>query len=306
LDLLGADVPVAKQIDPSESAKAFRADVRARVAQSKRPLTLVGLLPAEAGGPSVTYANYTRVGCEDVGIRFDLRRVPKLDFEAAIERVNADPAVDGIIVYYPVFATEHDRYLKDLVDHRKDIEGLNTFWARKLYRDERFVDDAGQKKSILPCTPLAVMKLLEESGIFAAEKPPLAGKVVTVFNRSEVVGRPLAHMLANDGAQVFSFDIDGPLEFRAGGIVAAVSINRAAALGESDAVITGVPSREFPLVTAGEIKRGAVCVNFSTMKNFADDVQGKASVFVPRVGPMTVAMALRNTLRLSENYRGDR
>jgi 5,10-methylene-tetrahydrofolate dehydrogenase/methenyl tetrahydrofolate cyclohydrolase len=63
-------------------------------------------------------------------------------------------------------------------------------------------------------------------------------------------------------------------------------------------IITGVPSRSFPLIGAAEIKPGAICLNFSTLRNFAPDVLDTASVFVPRVGPMTVTMALRNTLRL--------
>jgi methylenetetrahydrofolate dehydrogenase (NADP+)/methenyltetrahydrofolate cyclohydrolase len=66
----------------------------------------------------------------------------------------------------------------------------------------------------------------------------------------------------------------------------------------ADIVITGVPSRSFPLVAAREIKAGAVCLNFSTLKNFDPDIVDKASVWIPRVGPMTVTMALRNTLRL--------
>ncbi len=122
-----------------------------------------------------------------------------------------------------------------------------------------------------------------------------------MFNRSDVVGRPLASMLANDGAEVYSFDIEGPLLFRAER-QEPTGISRAEALAAADIVITGVPSRAFPLVSAAEVRLGAVCVNFSTLKNFADDIEEKASVFIPRVGPMTVAMGLRNTLRLYENF----
>ena len=108
-------------------------------------------------------------------------------------------------------------------------------------------------------------------------------------------------MLANDGAEVFSFDIDGPFLFKREGIVL-TEVTRREALNAADIVITGVPSRDFPLVRANEIKPGAICVNFSTLKNFADDAKEKAAAFVPRVGPMTVTMALRNTLRLFHNY----
>lgn len=251
----------------------------------------------------MTYASYTKTGCDDVGIAFEIRHEHKLKMDAAVEAANADKNVHGIIVYYPVATAEHDHYIKDLVDPRKDIEGLNSYWARRLYHNERYDDDGKTKKSILPCTPLAVLKLLEAAG-FGAAKPAggYAGKTVTIFNRSEVVGRPLATMLANDGARVYSFDIDGPVLFRAGGGIEESKVSRREALVTSDIVITGVPTRQFELVTAAEIREGTVCVNFSTMKNFADDIKDRAKVFIPRVGPMTVAMALRNTVRLYRNY----
>ena len=291
-------------IDPSIVAKAFRDEIRAHVAEIDVPIKLVGFLPTDASRPSRTYARYTLRGCEDVGIHFELREVDKFDLERSIVGANRDPAVHGIIVYYPIFGLTHDNYLKDQIDFRKDVEGLNTHWLRMLYRDER-VDELG-RKSILPCTPLAIVKLLEEiEGLFdrVHERPPLTGRTVTIFNRSEVVGRPLAHMLANDGARVLSFDIDGPVEL-VGREVKRTQVGRAEALSGSDLVITGVPSRDFELVQQRELKHGAVCINFSTMKNFADDVETVAKAFVPRVGPMTVTMALRNTLRLFDHYHG--
>ncbi|MEI9939029.1 MAG: bifunctional methylenetetrahydrofolate dehydrogenase/methenyltetrahydrofolate cyclohydrolase [Pseudomonadota bacterium] len=293
----------ARRIDASAVAQEFRDQLRQQLARLRGPLTLAGFLATDAA-PSRTYADYTRIGCEDLGIRFDLREVDKLGVEDAIQRANSDPAVHGIIVYYPIFGLERDRFIQDLVDQRKDIEGLNSFWARKLYRNQRFVDAEQTQKAILPCTALSVVKLLEAAGCMASPADgtgPLAGKRIAVFNRSEVVGRPLACMLANDGAEVYSFDIDGPLLFR-DARQEATSVSRAEALATADIVITGVPSRAFPLVSAAEVRSGVVCVNFSTLKNFADDIETKASVFVPRVGPMTVAMGLRNTLRLYENF----
>jgi methylenetetrahydrofolate dehydrogenase (NADP+)/methenyltetrahydrofolate cyclohydrolase len=299
----------ARILDPAEVAAAFRAEIRAEVATLPEPLTLVGFLSAEHG-PSATYAEYTRKGCDDVGVRFELRHVRRLDAEAAVLDANVDPRVHGILVYYPVFGTQQDGYLRDLVEAGKDIEGLHSFWARCLYANRRFLDAARTKKAILPCTPLAILKLLDAAG---ASRPgtarPLAGRRAVVFNRSEVVGRPLASMMANDGAEVVSFDVDGPQLFlpaqeEGTHAVRETELDRAAALARADVVITGVPSREFPVVRAAEIAPGAVCLNFSTVKNFADDVVEKAGVFVPRVGPMTVTMALRNTLRLYRNMRG--
>jgi methylenetetrahydrofolate dehydrogenase (NADP+)/methenyltetrahydrofolate cyclohydrolase len=302
---------VARLIDPADVAAAFRAELRAEVAALPEPLTLVGVL-ADEHRPSRTYAEYTRKGCEDVGVRFDLRVVKRLDVEPTIRAANADGGVHGILVYYPVFGTEHDGYIRDLVEPGKDIEGLHPFWARCLYENKRFLDDAKTKKAILPCTPLAVLKLLDAAGATqaAGAARPFAGRRAVIFNRSEVVGRPLASMLANDGADVLSFDVDGPMRFVPAGTgaeeahrVEETTVDRAAALAAADIVITGVPSAEFPLVRAGELKKGAICLNFSTVKNFDVDVAEVAGVFIPRVGPMTVTMALRNTLRLYRNAR---
>jgi 5,10-methylene-tetrahydrofolate dehydrogenase/methenyl tetrahydrofolate cyclohydrolase len=295
----------AKVLDPAEIARSFRAELREEIALLGAPLTLVGFLSADHG-PSKTYADYTRKGCEDVGVSFDLRHVTRLEAEPNIERANADPTVHGILVYYPVFGTEHDVYLRDLILPEKDIEGLHSFWARCLYANRRFVDDAQKQKAILPCTPLAILKLLEAGGAFGTGPRPLAGKRIAIFNRSEVVGRPLASMLANDGAEVVSFDVDGPQVFApsddaSGHEVRESSIDRRAALAAADVVITGVPSRSFELIGPSEIKRGAICLSFSTAKNFTDDIALAASVYIPRVGPMTVTMALRNTLRLYRN-----
>ena len=300
----------ARIVDPTAVAASFRAEIRAEVAALGEPLNLVGFLCAEHG-PSATYADYTRKGCEDVGVRFELRHVKRLEVESQILDANLDPKVHGILVYYPVFGTEQDGYLRDLVEPGKDVEGLHSFWARCLYTNRRYLDAARTKKAILPCTPLAVMKLLDEAGVSKRGAPrPLAGVRACVFNRSEVVGRPLASMMANDGAEVVSFDVDGAQLFSPAKddaerhTVDESLIERREALARADVVITGVPSRAFPLVRPDEIRAGAVCANFSTLKNFDDAVLEKASVFVPRVGPMTVTMALRNTLRMYKNARG--
>jgi 5,10-methylene-tetrahydrofolate dehydrogenase/methenyl tetrahydrofolate cyclohydrolase len=295
-------------IDPAVAADAFRTEIREQLSAMHERLVLVGVLASEHG-PSHTYAQYAERACEDLGITFQLRRTPRLGAEAAIREANRDPSVHGMMVYYPIFGTEQDAYLRDLVDPGKDIEGLHSTWSRCLYENRRFLDATRTRKAILPCTPLAILKLVEAAGYFAESGKPLAGRTVCIFNRSEVVGRPLASMLAHDGAQVFSFDVDGPLLFRPGEgddashVVSEVQIGRTTALRAADIVITGVPSKSFDLVRASELREGSLCVNFSTHKNFADDIIGRAGSFVPRVGPMTILMAIRNALRLYQNAR---
>jgi 5,10-methylene-tetrahydrofolate dehydrogenase/methenyl tetrahydrofolate cyclohydrolase len=299
----------ARLLDPAAIAVAFREELRGELAALPERLRLVGFL-AEGDGPSATYAQYTRRGCEDVGIEFELRPVRPGDADAAVRAAGADPGVHGVLVYYPIGDREADGWLREIVDPRKDIEGLHSFWTRCLYENRRFVDAARTKKAILPCTPLAILKLLDAAGASRPGAPkPLEGVRACIFNRSEIIGSPLAAMMANDGAEVVSFDVDGPQLFVPGASrgahdVRGSSVTRAAALASADVVVTGVPSRTFPLVSRDEIKEGAICLNFSTLKNFADDILEKAAVFVPRVGPMTVTMALRNTVRLYRNVRG--
>lgn len=309
-------------IDPSAVAAEFRSTLRKEIAALPTPLRLLGLISGnpDSGnlGPAHTYAEYTRRGCEEVGVSFELKTVARLEAEASVAAANADPSVHGVLIYYPVFGTEQDLYLRDSVDPGKDIEGLHSFWARCLYENRRFIDAAQTKKAILPCTPLAILKLLEAAGAFdPSAARPLQGRRVCIFNRSEVVGRPLASMMANDGAEVVSFDIDGARLFVPGrpsaGHAASgaephqvreTNLSRAEALRDAEIVVTGVPSRSFQRIAASELRPDVICVNFSTFANFESDVREKAKVFVPRVGPMTVTMALRNTLRLYRNGRG--
>jgi methylenetetrahydrofolate dehydrogenase (NADP+)/methenyltetrahydrofolate cyclohydrolase len=288
-------------VSADEIAKPFRDAIRESVAALGERVTLRGILASERRASGV-YAEYTAKGCADVGIAFDLVTVSRLEAEDAIAAANGDPAVHGVMVYYPVFGGERDRTIQDEVAPEKDVEGLNARWAYMLYQDQRRVD--GARKPILPCTPLAIVKALDHMGAFAAGAAPgtqARGKTATIFNRSEVVGRPLAAMLAHDGAKVFSFDVDGVVLYE-DHKTKETTATRASALAESDIIITGVPSRDFELVRPSEIKEGAVCVNFSTYKNIDDAILERARAFLPRVGPITVAMLLRNTLRLFENY----
>lgn len=134
------------------------------------------------------------------------------------------------------------------------------------------------------------------------------GKVITVINRSEVVGRPLAALLANDGAKTYSVDLDGILQFHRGPgkqkhRVTSTDKTLKDVLPVSDVVIAGVPDKKFKVPTE-LLKPGVVAINFSTDRNFPDSVKEKASVFVPAIGKMTIVMLQRNLMRLYD-YRRD-
>lgn len=153
------------------------------------------------------------------GIRFELREIDREDLESSILAANQDDTVDGIIVYYPVFGNRQDQYLQQVTDASKDVEGLSHRYIFKLYHNERFLDESLIQKSLLPCTPLAVLKILDYLRVYNSILPHgnrLFGRSVTILNRSETVGRPLAALLANDGACVYSVDVTGVQQFTRG------------------------------------------------------------------------------------------
>jgi 5,10-methylene-tetrahydrofolate dehydrogenase/methenyl tetrahydrofolate cyclohydrolase len=289
-------------VDPDQLARRYVDEVRTEVQRLDGKIKVVGLM-ARNDAPSVAYARATQRKFDEIGIDYELRPIARLDLEAEIQRANDDARIHGVFIYFPIFHNEQDVYLRNLVDFRKDIEAGTHYWTRKLYANERYArDDDRSQKAVLPCTPLAVIKLLTGAGVYPeGVERPIAGYTATIFNRSEVNGRPLAVMLSNDGARVYSFDINGALAFERARPYE-TDVDRAQALAQSDIVITGVPSNQFERVHAAELKPGAICVNFSSYQNFAEDVVTTSAVFVPRVGPMTVAMVMRNTVRLYRTF----
>ena len=288
-------------VDPAEIAKKYLLQLKESVARLGKNMHVVGFIASD-DQPSLSYANATRKVFTDAGFNYDLRRVKRLELEIEIIKANEDKRVHGIFIYLPVFSNQEDDYLRNLVHYTKDIEAGSLYWTRKLNTNDRSAtDEDTNKKALIPCTPLAIVKVLDDIGEYGNGDLPLAGKAITIFNRSEVIGRPLAVMMSNDGAMVLSFDEHGPLEFKAGA-PNETSMDRRSALAQSDIIITGVPGSGFALVKREEVPSNSVCVNFSSEKNFNEDVESHVRTFIPRVGPMTVAMCMRNTIRLFENF----
>ncbi|WVQ75383.1 hypothetical protein IAR50_005003 [Cryptococcus sp. DSM 104548] len=321
---------------------------------ASRPPHLVGIL-ATKKEDARTYAEFTKKACEQLGINYELRLVGEaregmdgegvgIEVEEAILEANEDPDVDGLMVYYPIYGGRQDQYLQSVLSPQKDVEGLNHQFLFNLYHNTRFINPStlrpipashlpeplpskgkpanddiapeGTVKSILPCTPLAIVKVLEHIGVYnklLAYGDRARGKVITVINRSEVVGRPLAALLANDGARVISVDLDSIVEFskrpsteddkRPLGqhhiTTPLPDMTLAKALNISDVVISAVPVDSFKVPTK-ELKDGCICVNVAGEKNFEADVRERASIYVPSVGVMTITMLQRNLLRLCE------
>ncbi|KAJ7098716.1 hypothetical protein B0H15DRAFT_588216 [Mycena belliarum] len=350
-------------------ASAFRDEVKQSLALATRRPRLVGIL-ATSSAPSRFYAEFTRKEAESLGVEFVLKKTgaaesPDLGegegVEEAIIEANEDESVDGIMVYFPIFGPQQDHYLQQVVSPYKDVEGLHFKFHYNLYHNIRFIrpqsllssgappasagaiegedPPPGTVKSIIPCTPLAIVKCLEHVGVYNKILPygdRAYGRTITVINRyarsSEVVGRPLAALLANDGARVFSVDIDSVQEYTKRPRVAGVDAGyhprhvvhpSAATLQEvlalSDVVVSAVPAAAYKVKTAW-LKDGCLCVNVAADRNFEADVRDKvririvtrrralmiawkASLYIPAVGKVTILMLLRNLLRLQEYKR---
>ncbi|KAK9479764.1 hypothetical protein V1514DRAFT_362295 [Lipomyces japonicus] len=307
-----ATLSACKTILASSIAKVYAEEIKTGLANLGRKPKLVGFL-ANTDPAARMYANWTGKTCEDHGFSFELREVPKEELEDFIVQANEDDSVDGIMIYFPVFGNRQDQYLQQIVSKDKDVEGLTHLYVQNLYHNVRYLDEEKAKKSILPCTPLALVKILEYLGVYNLILPygnRLYGKTITIINRSEIVGRPLAALLANDGAVVYSFDIDSVQKFARGDGIKLrshrvndvdVTIDEIAKI--SDVIITGVPSANYKFPTEA-VKDGAICVNFSTEKNFSTDVKTKASLYVASVGKVTITMLMRNLLRLIGNKSG--
>lgn len=302
----------------STISKDYDEEIRSKVAdiKDKRPNgpLLVGFL-ANNDPAAEMYARWTQKTSESLGIRYELRKFDDKDLlEENVIEANNDDTVDGIMIYFPVFGNAQDQYLQQIVSKEKDVEGLNHVYYQNLYHNIRYLDDEKTLKSILPCTPLAIVKILEYLKIYNTLLPygnHLYGKKCVVINRSEIVGRPLAALLANDGAIVYSVDVNNIQKFTRGEGLKFTK-HHVEDLGnysedllkecckDADIIITGVPSESYKVPTE-YVRDGAICINFSSFKNFDEDIKTKSSLYVPMTGKVTIAMLLRNMLRLLNN-----
>jgi methylenetetrahydrofolate dehydrogenase (NAD+) len=184
-------------------------------------------------------------------------------------------------------------------------------YRTNLFRNVRFLDyPRNNIKCLLPCTALSVVKILEHCpGCYDMSKPighKTSGKIITVINRSEIVGRPLAAMLANDGADVYSIDINSIYLFRGGRLQkCGPDETTESCVRKSSIIVTGVPTKAYRLPTEW-IQPNSTVVNVASFKNVDEEALLKVPgvVYVPQVGKVTVAMLERNLMRLFSNFHG--
>ena len=216
-------------------------------------------------------------------------------------------------VYYKTF----DDYFRDIIPASLDVEGLcHDYNARLMSKYSRvYVDrstDDENEGIIFPCTALAVARILEScywgynASSLAGQR--LRGSVITIVNRSEIFGRPLAAMLANDGAMVFSVDIDSIVAFKEGGRNHRYKPSEIAledCIRQSSVVVTAVPSPSFQ-IPANWIQKDTTVINVACERNIDEDalraIDKPGITYIPHIGQVTVALLEHNLVLLHRRY----
>ena len=270
----------------SEIAADIKADLKTEIENlkvnghrtPKLSVILVGDNPA-----SLSYIRGKSKACELVGIEFNLVKLPadagqKVLVET-IEQLNADQATDGILVQLPLPEgyDYNEKTALELIDHRKDVDGLTSYNAGKMFLGE---------DGFVPCTPLGIIEILKRA------KVDLKGKDVCVVGRSNLVGLPVARLLVQENATVT--------------LCHSKTADLKAKTTKADVLVVAVGKPRF--ITADYVKDQAVVIDVGVNRvdghlcgdvDF-ENVKDKCSIITPvpkGCGPMTITMLLKNVMK---------
>ena len=269
--------------------RALAERIRAEVAQEAKAFDSLGLATVLVGDDpaSEIYIRRKHEAAREAGITAHDHHLPAETTEdellALIAELNADDSVDGILVQLPLPDQIDEARALRAVDPVKDVDGFHPASAGQLYLDD---------PTFVPATPLGIMALLEEYAV------PLEGARAVVIGRSTIVGKPAALLLLRANATVT--------------ICHSRTRDLAAHVGEADVVVAAVGKAD--VVTAEMVKPGAAVIDVG-MNRTEDGLRGDvdpaaaelAGLITPvpgGVGPMTIAMLLRNTIKAAKFRRG--
>lgn len=288
---------MAERLDGTATAAAIKAELTARVTALAERGVVPGLgtiLVGEDPG-STWYVAGKHKDCAEVGIssiREDLPATATQDeIEAAVRRLNENPACTGFIVQLPLPDGIDTHRVLELIDPDKDADGLHpTNLGRLVLRVNEEID------SPLPCTPKGIIELIERHGV------SLRGKHVVVIGRGTTVGRSIGLILTRKA-------VNATVTLCHTGTQDLAELTR-----QADVIVAaaGVPG----IVTADMVKDGAVLIDVGVSRvtdpetgkakvagDIAADARDKASWYSPNpggVGPMTRAMLLANVVERAE------
>jgi methylenetetrahydrofolate dehydrogenase (NADP+)/methenyltetrahydrofolate cyclohydrolase len=268
---------------------ALAGRIRAEVAEEVRDLGALRLVTVQVGEDpaSTIYLRRKHEAAEEVGIGSDDRKLPESTTEdellELVRELNADDVVDGILVQLPLPPQIDEARVIRAVDPVKDVDGFHPFNAGQLYLG---------RPTLVPATPLGIMALLAEHRV------PLEGAEAVVVGRSDIVGKPIAHLLLQSNATVT--------------ICHSRTSDLARYTLEADVLVVAVGAPE--VVTPDMVKQGSAVVDVGINRtenglvgDVAPDAAGLAAYLTPvpgGVGPMTIAMLLRNTVKAARYRRG--
>ena len=276
-------------INGREVAAKIRAEVAEEVTKFNRmggrPPKLVVIQIGEDPASS-TYVRNKKKACEECGIECEDIHLPKeisqFELNTEIAKINHDDAVDGILVQLPLPGHINERSVVNMIDPRKDVDGFTLANAGKLLTGE---------DCTLPCTPAGVIELLRSTGV------NLASKNAVVIGRSNIVGKPMALLLQRENMNVtmlHSKTSQGDMEFycrHADVIVVATG-------HENTLTDRHFYGGKNPIVIDVGINRGE---DGKLRGDVSEEIKAKYSSYytpVPGgVGPMTIAMLMKNVLR---------
>jgi methylenetetrahydrofolate dehydrogenase (NADP+)/methenyltetrahydrofolate cyclohydrolase len=269
--------------------RPLAARIRAEVAEEVRELGQLGLVTVQVGDDpaSTIYLRRKHEAAEEAGIASDDRKLSEETSEdellALLAELNADDAVDGILVQLPLPSQIDEARVIRALDPVKDVDGFHPYNAGHLYLG---------RPTLVPATPLGIMALLAEHRV------PVGGREAVVIGRSDIVGKPIAHLLLQANATVT--------------ICHSRTDDLARHTLEADVLVVAVGWPE--VVTADMVKQGSAVVDVGINRtdnglvgDVAPDASELAAFITPvpgGVGPMTIAMLLRNTVKAARYRRG--
>lgn len=275
------------------SGKEFAARIKEDAARGVAALKAAGVLPRLAviivgsDPASEVYVRNKQRTCEELGIRSDHIALPaetsKEELLACIEELNVDPEVHGILVQLPLPAqiAEDEEEILSHIDPRKDVDGFHPVNVGHLVLGA---------PGLRPCTPAGCIRMLDYAGI------PIEGAHAVIIGRSNIVGKPMAHLLLERNATVT--------------ICHSRTQNLAAIARTADILVAAVGRPRF--VTADMVKEGAtvidVGINRIAPKKLVGDVDFDAAAAVAGaitpvpggVGLLTVAMLMENVVQAAK------
>ncbi len=305
----------AQILDGTSVARLIREGVAARIqelsARGIRPglaVVLVGHNPA-----SVVYVNGKVKTCESLGIYSEKHELPEetttAQLLALIDDLNRRDAVDGILVQMPLPKQIDSRRILDAIDPAKDADGFHPVNVGKLVRGD---------ETLVACTPAGIIEMLDHYRI------PMAGANAVVIGRSDIVGKPMALLLLHRHATVTichsrTRDLAEVARradiliaaigrtalvtadfVKAGAVVVDVGMNNVTTVEEADRIFTDA---ELPKRRETIAKRGYTLTGDVEQRSVIERA-GWLTPVPGGVGPLTIAMLMKNTVRAAEARRG--